>query len=105
MIAPEPFLSAYLQVARQAVLHTRRMSLENKESFAKRLSGKRAAQIADLQDAIHVVLELLNDWERCDEPALRAYLENYDKKWMTNESSFSMLETFELILEKERGSV
>ena len=101
MIAPEPYLSAYLEVARQAVLMTRSLGLENQYSLRKRISMKRSEQIADLQDAIHVVLELLNEWERCDEPALRRFLEAYDEKWAAQEQDFSMLKTFNAMLEKK----
>ena len=94
MIAPEPYLNAYLETARRAVLQTRSLGLENRSSLLKRVSRKRSEQIADLQDAIHVILELLNKWEECDEPGLRKYLETYDGKWVSEEGDFSMSKTF-----------
>jgi hypothetical protein len=99
MIAPEPYLSAYLETARRAVLYTRSLGLENQNSLTKRISRKRSEQIADLQDAIHVVLELLNKWEHCDELALRKYLESYDVKWAVNEDDFSLLKIFNAVFE------
>src|SRR5690348_10327613 len=99
MIAPEPYLSAYLETTRYAVMLTRSLSLENQRSLRKRISRKRSEQIADLQDAIHVVLELLNKWEQCDEPALRSYLEAYDRKWVIREDDFSLLKIFNTALE------
>lgn len=82
MIAPEPYLSAYLHVVQRAVLTSRLLARENQGFFNRLFSGRRQEQIADLQDAIHVVLELLPNWERCDEDALRkTYLEAFDTKW------------------------
>lgn len=99
MIAPEPYLSAYLEVTRRVILHTRSMAWENSRSLTRRVSRKRAEQMADLQDAVHIVVELLNDWERCDEPALRRnFLEAYDEKWVKTESDFSLLRIFNTVL-------
>ena len=99
MIAPEPYLTAYLEVSKLAITYTRSIALENTNSLRSRLSKKRSEQIADLQDAIHVVLELLNEWERCDEPALRKnYLESYDRKWVKKEDDFSLLKIFNKVL-------
>jgi hypothetical protein len=99
MITPEPYLSAYLEVSKSAITYTRSIALENTHSLTNRLSKKRSEQVADLQDAIHVVLELLNEWERCDEPALRKnYLESYDRKWGKNEDDFSLLKIFNMVL-------
>jgi len=105
MITPEPYLSAYLETARRAVLQTRSLGLENSSSLLKRISRKRSEQIADLQDAIHVILELLNRWEECDEPELRKFLEAYDRRWAIEENDFSMSKTFnaEIALLKNKG--
>lgn len=84
-IAPEPYLSAYLNVMCATI------------SLARYLAWGKGnnEQIADLMDAIHVIPELLNEWERCDEPALRAtFLAAYDKKWAQEPNSFSMMDTF-----------
>lgn len=82
MIAPEPYLSAYLHVVHRAVITSRFLARQN-QGFLNRATSKRwLEQIADLQDAIHVVTEMLQEWERCDEVDLRkTYLEAFDNKW------------------------
>lgn len=85
MIAPEPYLSAYLHVVHRAVITSRFLARENRGFLNRLFSGRRQEQIADLQDAIHVVLELLPHWKQCDEAALReTYLEAFDIKWHNN---------------------
>ncbi|WP_410499281.1 hypothetical protein [Chitinibacter sp. S2-10] len=88
MIAPEPYLNAYLLVVHEAVLASRFLA-----SKALHVDAVERAlyleQIADLQDAIHVVVELLNKWEDCDEPALRKiYLKGFDAKWRNQTQPF-----------------
>ena len=102
MIAPEPYLSAYLEVAHAAVVHTRHLALESVKSACALASRERAQQIADLQDAIHVVLELLKEWERCDEPALRTYLERYDERWVRSEDDLSLVQVWSKTFESAR---
>jgi hypothetical protein len=87
MVAPEPYLSAYLAVVRWAILETRALAWGN-HSLRNRLSRRRAELMADLQDAIHVIVELIPEWERCDEPALRRnFLLAFDKKWGRQDES------------------
>jgi hypothetical protein len=81
----EPFLSAYLEVLRQAVSYSRFLALR-KESHE---------QIADLLDAVHSIPELLNKWEKCDTQSLRAYLEAYDNKWAKKPETFSLIAVLE----------
>lgn len=78
-------LSAYLAVVREAIV------------YARTISRKVAAQeqIHDLMDAIHVIPELINDWERCDESGLRRFLVTYDKKWSKSPSDLSLVRIFE----------
>jgi hypothetical protein len=103
MIAPEPYLSAYLEVIRTAVIYTRHLALGNNKSIWRRISKKQSEQMADLQDAIHVVVELLNEWERCDEVALREnYLRAYDRKWVKQENDFSLLKTFYKVIKEKK---
>lgn len=57
-------------------------------SLINSISCRLPSRIADLQDSIHVIVELPNNWERYTEPALRTYLEEFDRKWnKTVESS------------------
>jgi hypothetical protein len=89
-IAPEPYLSAYLEVMRETIISVRFLAWQDDNSFISKRE-----QIADLMDAIHVIPELLNEWERCDEPALKDhFLKGYDKKWAKKPNSFSMMAVF-----------
>lgn len=91
-VAPQPFLTAYLEVVRETISHARSLAYGGKGQ------GKNVdvlEQIGDLLDAIHVIPELLDEWERCDEESLRkTYLQTYDKKWVRNETDFSMLKIY-----------
>lgn len=90
MIAPEPFLSAYLGVLRSALLEARR-SAWSKEPHEK---------LADLMDAVHNIPELLNHWETCIEPCLRESLELYDRKWFLGANDLSLCSEFYCILNR-----
>ncbi|UXY16266.1 hypothetical protein N8I74_04395 [Chitiniphilus purpureus] len=102
MIAPEPYLTAYLAVVHRAIIASRSLAHRNQRIFPRR---REVAQIADLQDAIHVVVELLNDWARCDETALRAdFLAAYDRKWAGSSAcSLSLVKVLEEKLHEARG--
>ncbi|SMC26322.1 hypothetical protein SAMN02745857_02450 [Andreprevotia lacus DSM 23236] len=83
MIAPEPYRSAYLAVVHQAILTSRWLAFRNQRLPQRLFARQHIAHIAALQDAIHVIVELLNQWERCDEPALRRnHLAAYDSRWV-----------------------
>ena len=107
MIAPEPYRSAYLSVVRDAITLSRLLARRSQCSFWLRFFGRHSEQVADLQDAIHVVVELINEWERCDEKSLREiYLAAYDKKW-TGKGEFgyfSMISRFNEVFEKFNAS-
>ena len=83
-IPDQPIFSAYLEVIQQATIYARHLAL-CKQSYE---------QISDLMDAIHVIPELLDEWERCDPPSLFRYLEVYDKKW-SRQDNFSLVKIFE----------
>ena len=89
-VAPLPYLSAYLEVIRVAAVEARFLAhLSQLRPWWQRLRGdaRTLAQVADLMDAIHVIPELLDEWERCDEPALRRnFLLAYDQKWARPDS-------------------
>ncbi|QZA77037.1 hypothetical protein K4H28_12095 [Deefgea tanakiae] len=91
MIAPESLRTAYLEVTYQAILTSR--SLANfaltSNDEAERLIA--LEQIRDLQDAIHVIVELINDWGRCNEESLRSsFLAAHDKKWSKKTQVYSI---------------
>lgn len=82
---PEPILSCYLAVLQQALVYGRAFALE----------GRPHQQIADLLDAVHVIPELLTEWERCDERGLFRFLEEYDRKYAIAENDFSLTKVFQ----------
>ncbi len=103
MIASEPYLSAYLELMHRVIVQTRALARQ-----AQGLHGEQSdlalEQIADLQDAIHVIAERLNEWERCDEVALREnFLGGYDRKWANKPAvmPISLLEVFEQALKQD----
>jgi hypothetical protein len=49
--------------------------------FLIRASKAHSQQVADLLDAVHNLPQLLQIWERVDEPRIRSYLAAYDEKW------------------------
>ena len=79
-VAPEPFLTGYLSVLRNAIL------------MARNWAGAdvRNEKLADLMDAVHNIPELLNRWEECDEPSLRSALEHYDARWAASDREMSL---------------
>ncbi len=79
-VAPEPFLTGYLSVLRNAIL------------MARNWAGAdvRNEKLADLMDAVHNIPELLNRWEECDEPSLRSALKHYDARWAASDREMSL---------------
>jgi len=96
-LAPEPFLSAYLSVVRETIVFARYLSLKNLK-FTNRINKSNSEQISDLLDAIHVIPELINNWDKCNESNLRNYLKQYDLKWHNKKNKFSMIEIFEEVI-------
>jgi hypothetical protein len=77
-LAPQPYLSACLEVLQHATIHARLLG------YAGHEAGLTAAQsdcLADLMDAVENIPDLLQRWEDCDEPMLRSFLEAFDEKW------------------------
>jgi hypothetical protein len=89
-LAPEPLLSAYLAVLRDATIYARNWAAGDVSP------GK----LGDLMDAIHNIPELLNRWEDCDEPSLRSALESYDKRWIEWEGDLSLMNVFKTVVAK-----
>lgn len=84
-LPPEPVLSCYLEVLRQATIRARALAW----------SKGSHEQIADLMDAVHVIPELLNNWGRCDEEGLMGFLKAYDNRWAHSPDDFSLVRVFE----------
>ena len=94
-IAPDPYLKSYLKVLEKAISQARFYALKSQNKLLKGFDSKHHENLADLLDAIHVIPELLNQWSRCNEPSLRNYLEEFDKKWVRSENDFSLVKTFD----------
>ncbi len=77
--APQPYLSACLDVVSHALLQGRLIGWAGEHGG---LSSEDAKRLADLLDAVHNIPTLITDWENCDEARLRSYLLAYDEKWV-----------------------
>ena len=51
-------------------------------------------------DAVHNIPELLNQWEDCDEPALRSALEYFDRRWFRSEGDLNLCRLLDDIIAK-----
>jgi hypothetical protein len=90
MIAPEPYLSACLEVLYEATIQARLIA------YGGQRAGLTTAQsdcVADLMDAVHNIPHLLQRWEKCDERLLRSFLEEFDGKWRDH-CTVNLLETY-----------
>jgi hypothetical protein len=77
-LAPEPYLSACLEVLRHATIHAR---LIGYGGHSGGLTAEQSDCVADLMDAVHNLPDLLQHWEKCDEQLLRLFLQEFDEKW------------------------
>jgi hypothetical protein len=77
-LAPEPYLSACLEVLRQATIHAR---LIGYGGHSGGLTAEKSDCLASLMDAVHNIPDLLQHWEKCDERLLRLFLQEFDEKW------------------------
>lgn len=77
-LAPEPHLSACLEVLRQATIHARLIGYGGHNGG---LTAEKSDCLADLMDAVHNLPDLLQNWEKCDERLLRLFLQEFDEKW------------------------
>ena len=82
MLAPEPYLSACLEVLYRASIYTRSNHVEPEAVF-------------DVMDAVHNIPHLIQSWESCDEALLRQFLKDCDAKWPTG-----LLAAYDFILER-----
>jgi len=83
MLAPEPYLSACLDVIASAVLRARSLGWSN--------DPDQLSEIANLMDAIHNLPELVRRWDTCDESLLRTSL------------TPALLDVYARALDKPRG--
>ena len=100
MLAPEPYLSACLEVVYRAALNARVIGWSGEKDG---LNAQQSAQLADLMDAIHNIPHLLQRWEQCDESLLRSFLETFDTKWKGSGAGL-LLVVYEEALAKHRSS-
>jgi hypothetical protein len=91
MLAPEPYLSACLEVLYRASIHARLIGWAGETGG---LTAEQSAQVADLMDAVHNIPHLLQHWEQCDENLLRSFLEAFDTKWK-EKSNAGLLAAYE----------
>ena len=77
MLAPEPYLSACLEVLTRAALFARALGWSGEDG----LSARQSQQITELMDTIHNIPKLIQHWETCDESLLRKFLADYDTIW------------------------
>jgi hypothetical protein len=73
MLAPEPQLTACLQIVYRAAVIARLLGRSAKPADCE--------QVADLMDAVHNIPVLVRQWDKCDVKLLRAMLGEYDRKW------------------------
>ncbi|MGE0551606.1 MAG: hypothetical protein AB7O24_18005 [Kofleriaceae bacterium] len=78
MLAPEPYLSACLEVLYLAAVSGRHLGWEGEHTG---LTTDQSAMLHDLMHAVHNIPRLLRRWEQCDETLLRRMLEDFDTKW------------------------
>jgi hypothetical protein len=95
-LAPEPYLSACLEVLRQATIHARLIGYAGHDAG---LTPEQSDCLADLMDAVHNIPDLLKRWGECDERLLRSFLETFDEKWQ-DRTSARLLGTYLQIVEK-----
>jgi hypothetical protein len=85
-LAPEPYLSAYLELLYRVSIFVR-----SRSEGEVRLPDE---QLFDLMDAIHNIPEMLLEYEGpgWSEKDLRElFLQAYDEKWATGEDDFSLI--------------
>ncbi len=87
-LAPEPYLSACLEVMYKAIIAARVLSWQGAAT---------PEQIADLMDAVHNIPFLIQNWETCDIELLRHFLRFYDDKWA--KAPYWLLATFDEAIE------
>jgi|SRR6187397_93405 len=104
MIAPEPQLTALLEVIYRASLRARDLGYGGKNLPVER-RGPALLEVADLMDAIHNIPLYLSTYEDWDEQHFRnAFLAGYDQKWSAT-SGLRLDVVYEDALKGTRSSV
>ena len=81
MIAPEPQLTALLEVVYRASIRARDLGYGGK-TLPEERRGPALLEVSDLMDAIHNIPLYLTSYEDWDEQHFRsAFLAGYDQKW------------------------
>jgi hypothetical protein len=78
VLAPEPYLSACLEVLHRAAIYARLLGWNGDKVG---LSVEEATYLGHLMDAVHEIPRLLQRWETCDEDLLRGMLEDLETKF------------------------
>lgn len=95
-LAPEPYLTACLEVLKHAAIHARLIAYGGHSGG---LAAEKSDCLADLMDAVHNLPHLLQHWEKCDERLLRLFLEEFDEKWKGHTSA-GLLATYLRLVER-----
>jgi hypothetical protein len=98
MLAPEPYLSACLEVLHRAAVHARLLGWQGETGG---LTAEQSAELAELMDAIHNIPHLIQSWEHCDEKLLRACLDSFDTR---RDTIAGLLATYEHVLASKNRS-
>ena len=92
-VAPEPYLSAYIEILRMTTLTVRQWGWGNHVT---------SEHLADLMDAVHVIPDFVQHWEKCDVDDLRnRYLMPYEQKW-AGQDGLKLCEIFEEMVANRR---
>jgi hypothetical protein len=83
VLAPEPYLSACLEVLHHACLQARLIGHSGEQAG---LPAQHSAELADLMDAVHDLPDLLLHWEEFDERRLRAFLAEFNRSWSPDQT-------------------
>ena len=94
-LAPEPYLSACLDVLYRATIHARLIAYDGHYAG---LTAERSDCLADMMDTVHEIPRLLQRWEECNEPLLRGMLADFDAKW-SGHAGVSLLTAYLQIVE------
>jgi hypothetical protein len=104
MIAPEPQLTALLEVIYRASLRARDLGYGGK-TLPEERRGPALLEVSDLMDAIHNIPLYLTTYEDWDEQHFRsAFLAGYDQKWSAT-SGLKLSVVYEDALSGMRSSV
>ncbi|MDW7762042.1 MAG: hypothetical protein SCM96_15555 [Acidobacteriota bacterium] len=80
MMAPEPHLSALLEVIYRACLRARFLG-DRREEMSRELQESALSEIRDLMEAVHNIPLHLTRHEDWDEDHFRMFLDHYDENW------------------------